>query len=73
MLIGDGDKVTVGRPIVEGARVVATAKGDGKLDKAIIFKYKSKKRYYRKTGHRQGYTSLAIDRIVVPGEETKEP
>ncbi len=73
LLIADGDKVTVGSPVVEGARVVATAKGEGKSPKTIIFKYKAKKRYYKKAGHRQAYTTLAIDKIVGPGAASEEP
>ncbi len=73
LLIADGDKVTVGKPTVDGAKVIATAKGEGKSDKTIIFKYKKKKRYYRKTGHRQLFTRLAIDKIVGLGLAEEEP
>ena len=76
LLIADGDKVTVGQPIVEGAKVVATSQGEGKGEKIIVFKYKSKVRYRRKKGHRQFYTRLLIDRIVglkgVSGEPKKK-
>ena len=76
LLIADGDKVTVGQPIVEGAKVVATSQGEGKGEKIIVFKYKSKVRYRRKKGHRQLYTRLLIDRIVglkgVAGEPKKK-
>ncbi len=73
LLIADGEKVTVGRPLVEGAKVVATSQGESKGKKIIVFKYKAKKRYYKKTGHRQLYTTLAIDRIVAPGSVEGEP
>ena len=76
LLIADGDKVTVGQPAVEGAKVVATSQGEGKGEKIIVFKYKSKVRYRRKKGHRQFYTRLLIDRIVglkgVSGEPKKK-
>lgn len=76
LLIADGDKVTVGQPAVEGAKVVATSQGDGKGEKIIVFKYKSKVRYRRKKGHRQLYTRLLIDKIVglkgVSGEPKKK-
>ena len=76
LFIADGDKVTVGTPTVEGAKVVATAQGEGKAKKIIVFKYKPKVRYRKKTGHRQFYTRLAIDKIVEPkavqGEPTKK-
>ncbi len=64
-LVVDGDKVTLGKPTVAGAKVVATVLGEGKGDKVIVFKYKPKVRYRRKKGHRQPYTRLAIKEIVV--------
>ena len=64
LLIADGDKVTVGTPTVEGAKVVATSQGEGKDKKIIVLKYKPKVRYRKKTGHRQLYTRLVIDQIV---------
>jgi large subunit ribosomal protein L21 len=64
-LIADGDEVTVGRPTVDGAKVVADVVGDGKRDKVLVFKYKPKVRYRVKKGHRQPYTRLAIKEIVV--------
>jgi large subunit ribosomal protein L21 len=73
LLIGDGDRVTVGMPTVDGAKVVATAKGAGKGDKVIVFKYKPKVRYRKKTGHRQLHTRLVIDKIVGPGIAERKP
>jgi large subunit ribosomal protein L21 len=64
LLIADDDKITVGTPIVEGAKVIATSQGEGKGKKIIVLKYKPKVRYSKKTGHRQHYTRLAIDKIV---------
>lgn len=64
LLIADGDKVVVGNPVVDGAKVVATSQGDGRGKKVIVFKYKPKVRYSKKTGHRQSYTRLTIDKIV---------
>ena len=66
LFISDGDKTTVGTPTIEGAKVVATSQGDGKGKKIIVFKYKPKVRYRKKTGHRQLYTRLTIDKIVKP-------
>lgn len=66
LLIGDNDKVTVGTPVVAGAKVVATSKGTDKARKTIVFRYKAKVRYRRKKGHRQQYTRLIIDKIVQP-------
>ena len=73
LLIADGDKVTVGTPTVDGAKVIATSQGDGKGKKIIVFKYKPKVRYRKKTGHRQLYTRLAIDKIVGPEAMLGEP
>ncbi|MDD4876603.1 MAG: 50S ribosomal protein L21 [Dehalococcoidales bacterium] len=66
LLIKNDDKVTVGTPTIDGAKVIATSQGDGKNKKIIVFKYKSKVRYHKKTGHRQLFTSLAIDKIIEP-------
>lgn len=73
LFIGDDDKVTVGTPTIEGAKVIATSHGDGKHDKIIVLKYKSKVRYRKKTGHRQQYTRLMIDKIVPPGATVEKP
>ena len=66
LLIANGEKVTVGNPLVSGAKVMATSQGEGKGDKIIVFKYKPKMRYRKKTGHRQIHTRLTIDKIVEP-------
>jgi large subunit ribosomal protein L21 len=73
LLVADGDKVRVGTPTVDGAKVVATSQGEGKGKKIIVFKYKPKVRYRRKTGHRQLYTRLVIDKIVEPEVVVSEP
>jgi len=73
LLIADGKTVTVGRPTVAGARVVATSQGETKGVKLIVFKYKPKVRYHKKTGHRQLYTRLAIEEIVTPGSQKAAP
>lgn len=64
LLVSQGDQVVVGTPLVAGAKVTATVTEQGRGDKVIVFKYKAKTRYRRKTGHRQGYTRLAIQDIV---------
>ncbi len=73
LLVADGDKVRVGTPTVDGAKVIATSQGEGKGKKIIVFKYKPKVRYRKKTGHRQLYTRLVIDKIVGPEVVTGEP
>ncbi len=64
LLVSKGEKVTVGQPHVEGAKVVAEVARQGKADKVIVFKYKSKVRYHVKNGHRQQVTRLSIKQIV---------
>lgn len=67
MVEDDGD-VLLGRPLLNGARVITEVVGHGRADKVVVFKYKAKTRYRRKLGHRQPYTRLAIRRILV-GEQ----
>jgi large subunit ribosomal protein L21 len=64
-LVADGDNVTVGKPTIAGAKVIASVVDTGKKDKVIVYKFKAKVRYRRKRGHRQPYTRLAIKEIVV--------
>jgi large subunit ribosomal protein L21 len=68
LLVADGDDVTVGQPQVTGARVVAEVMEHGRGPKLIVFKYKNKTRYRKKTGHRQAYTRLAIRQILIGAE-----
>jgi len=73
LFIADGDRVTVGKPTIEGAKVIATSQGEGKGKKIIVFKFKPKVRYRRKMGHRQLYTRLTVDKIIEPGAIQAEP
>ena len=73
LFIADGEKVTVGKPTVDGAKVTAVSQGGSKGKKTIVFKYKPKVRYRKKTGHRQLYTRLVIDKIVEPETAPGEP
>lgn len=63
LLIADGDKTTVGRPVVEGAKVVAEVIRQMRAPKVIIFKKRSKKGYKKTQGHRQYLTELKIKSI----------
>lgn len=63
VLVIGGDELTVGSPLVEGAKVAATVKAQGKAKKIIVGKFKAKKGYKRKQGHRQSYTLLEIGAI----------
>jgi len=67
LLLQDGEKVVVGTPTVPGARVVATSLGEVKGKKELVFKYRAKVRYRRKTGHRQRYMQLRVDEIKLEG------
>jgi large subunit ribosomal protein L21 len=68
LLIADGESYTIGAPIIVGARIQATVVDQVKGPKVVVFKYKPKKRYRVKTGHRQKYTRLKIDAILVETE-----
>ncbi len=63
LLIGQDQQVTVGKPLVEGARVVAKVTAQGRARKVMAFKYHNKERLRHKHGHRQEFTRLLIDRI----------
>lgn len=67
LVLSKDDQIQVGTPTVPGAKVVAKVLGEEKGEKIIVFRYKPKARYRRKTGHRQTYTRLAIEKIV-PGQ-----
>src|SRR5919205_1052217 len=70
LLAGDGERARVGMPSVPGAIVRAEVLEHGRGDKIIVFRYKSKVRYRRKTGHRQALTRLRITDILVDGQST---
>lgn len=65
LLIVDGDEIEIGRPTVAGAKVLATVVAQEKGPKITVFKYRPRKRYKRHAGHRQQYTRLRVDEIVV--------
>ena len=73
LLIADGENITVGNPVIDGAKVMAKNEANGKGKKVIVFKYKPKVRYRRKNGHRQLYTRLSIEKILAPGMEQAKP
>ena len=63
LMYSDGETVTVGRPKVENVNVSGRIVAQGKNKKIIVFKYKRRKRYRRKQGHRQQFTAVQIDSI----------
>ena len=63
ILLGKDEGAVVGAPYVDGATVTASVVKNGKEKKIIVYKYKSKKGYHKKQGHRQPYTKLEIQKI----------
>ena len=71
LAMSDGEIVSLGRPLVEGARVAATVVEHIRGEKIIVFRKKRRKNYRRKLGHRQELTVLRIDEILAAGEKRK--
>jgi large subunit ribosomal protein L21 len=63
LLLATEDGVQIGTPYVDGAKVVGEVKEAGRGDKIIVYKYKAKKGYRKKQGHRQGYMATSIQAI----------
>lgn len=68
LLVRDGEQVVIGAPLIAGAKVQTTVVEQVKGPKLIVFHYAPKKRIRKKTGHRQKFTRLQIDSIVLNGE-----
>ena len=66
VLLSDGKKIEVGAPYVKGIKVEGKVVAHGKGKKIVVFKYKAKKNYRRKQGHRQPYTKVEITAIKLP-------
>jgi large subunit ribosomal protein L21 len=63
LAVGKEEGLVVGKPVVEGAKVVAKVLAQGKAKKIIVFKFKRKLDYRKKQGHRQSYTKIQIEKI----------
>ena len=63
LTVVNGEEVSFGAPYISGATVGAEVLGDGKGKKIVVYKFKSKKNYHKKKGHRQPFTRLKIDKI----------
>ncbi len=72
LLLGGNGDVRVGTPTLDGVRVIAEVMEHGRAKKILVYKQKSKTRYRRKRGHRQGYTRLSIRQIVTGTEEAAD-
>ena len=64
LLLEKNEKIEIGTPLVKGVKVIGKILNQGKAKKVIIFKYKAKKRYKVKKGHRQPYTEIEITKIL---------
>ena len=64
LMLGEGDSVRVGTPLVAGAKVKGTVVAQGRGEKVRIFKMRRRKHYAKTQGHRQSYTEVRIDEIV---------
>ena len=64
LLLGDGEKITVGTPNISGAKVTATIKSHGRLEKIRIVKFRRRKHHRKQMGHRQYYSEIEITGIA---------
>lgn len=63
LAVNTGDNLKVGTPLIKGAKATAKVVRQDKHKKIIVFKYKAKKNYRKKTGHRQSYTQVKVEHI----------
>jgi len=68
LMVGEGDKVTVGTPYIDGGQVSATVISQGRGDKIKVVKFKRRKNYLRQNGHRQAFTEVEITNIGGAGK-----
>ena len=69
LLLGEGEGITVGTPLVAGASVAATVKSQGRADKVRIIKFRRRKHHQKQMGHRQYYTEVEIGAISASGKK----
>ena len=72
VLVSDDKKIEVGNPYVKGIKVEGKVVAHGKGKKIVVFKYKAKKNYKRKQGHRQPYTKVEITAIKLPAAKAEK-
>ncbi len=63
LMVGEGGNVRIGQPLIDGASVKASIVEQGKSKKILVFKFKRRKRYRRRQGHRQQFTAIKINAI----------
>lgn len=63
LMVGDGEDVRIGTPLVDGGKVTATVKGHGRAKKVEIIKFRRRKHHMKRMGHRQNYTEVEITGI----------
>lgn len=63
LLVENGEKIRIGRPYLEGAQVKGTILAQGRNKKVVVFKFRRRKRYRKKIGHRQYFTAIKIEEI----------
>ena len=73
LFVGNQETIHLGTPLLSGARVVGTIAEQGKKDKVIVFKFKRRKKYRKKQGHRQRFTKVRIDQIELTAKKVREP
>ena len=71
LMVGEGDKVTVGTPYISGSQVSATVISQGRGEKIKVVKFKRRKNYLRRNGHRQAFTEVEITNIGGAGKAVK--
>lgn len=71
-LLGGDSQVHIGQPIVEGARVLGKIVAHGRTRRIVVYKYKPKKGYHRRRGHRQNYHDVLIQQVLAPGQEPRQ-
>jgi large subunit ribosomal protein L21 len=64
LMIGDGESVRIGTPVLDGAKVSAKVRGHGRADKIHIVKFRRRKHHRKQMGHRQHYTEIEITGIT---------
>lgn len=72
LMIGEGKKSAIGQPVVEGSKVVGELLRQDRGEKIIVGKFKRRKKYRRKTGHRQDISVVRIKQIVNPQKEESD-